>query len=254
MNEDNLQNGRIPENMEEERQENEPVKKPLGEEEEMLLTEDVDVESLNETEPDGPGETDSQEEREAGEGKEEEDWGRADETTPPACDVPPKQERSRCSWWRPLALVVVVLIVLNVMWTQMNRKIASQLETTHALQALVEKMNGDYEASVKNLGEMKEAVAALTEEMAGFQESLGKVEGSSQRHEAYLRNDLNRQRAAADEISRLVAVQESLLGASPPEKARRCLLRLRLPPLPAFLRSSFASTWKPCASPRNPSR
>lgn len=233
MNEDNLRNGQTPDNREEEHIDQEPVKTPLDEEEDLLFTEEIDVEGVSETDPDDSVGCDFQDGREE---CQDEAGDREDpEEELKTLLAPPAEEKPRCSWWRTLAVIAVILVVLNVMWTQMNKKIASQAETTTALQAMVEKMNGDYESAQKNLEEMKAAMASIDEEMAGFQDSLDKVAGSAERHETYLRNDLNRQRAALSEMSRLIAVQESLLEGTHAGTAAETEVSEAVPAVPAVL-------------------
>lgn len=213
MNEDKLRNGQDPEDREEEQIETDSIGTPIDGED-PLFTDETDVESLQESDcqeaaSDGEPRTGTEELSQA----EEQAvlLGRSDDAEPSAPSGPAAPRSGRGALWRSLGLFVVIVLILNVMWTQMNKKILAQAESTASLRLQVEKIGEDYAAAQKNIGDMKAVLETLTGEMDLFQGALERVEGSAQRHETYLRNDLNRQKAALTEMARLVSVQEALL-------------------------------------------
>ena len=215
MNEDKLRNGQDPEDREEGQIETDSISTPIDGED-PLCADETDVESLQESDrqeaaSDGEPRTGTEELSQA----EEQAvlLGRSDGAEP-ASSGPAAPRSGRGSLWRSLGLFVVIVLILNVMWTQMNKKILAQAESTASLRLQVEKIGEDYAAAQKNIGDMKAVLETLTGEMDLFQGALERVEGSAQRHETYLRNDLNRQKEALTEMARLVAVQEALLEGS----------------------------------------
>jgi len=131
----------------------------------------------------------------------------------------PHHRKGRMSWWVIVLVLIIVVSIFNTLWNKIENKIdavnetvVSQTEAIDSFKAEIGKLQELADQQEVRINKAERYIRSIRNNMTDLDQKAENTLAAAKRHEDWLRKDLERKKLELEELSAVIAAQESILN------------------------------------------